>query len=282
MGIDPLAEREAIRTAPTVNELADRFVAEHLSRRRASSVAHAEHLLKLYVRPELGKLEGVAEVEARRDRAAPPWDRPGHPHPASGRPAPIQANRCVALVSKMMALAMRWEMRPDNPVRGVEREPERRRARYLSPAELSRLGDALAAHPKRAHAAANCIRLLALTGARRGETLAAQWSEFDLKAGVWTKPSSHLKQKPSTAFRCRAPARALLLEMRRRLLTSRMRGGKKYNLPPVPHLFPSVDGRPLGDLKKSWAIVCRKAELVDVRLHDLRHSFKLRSWRAPA
>lgn len=43
--------------------------------------------------------------------------------------------------------------------------------------------------------AANVIRMLILTGARLGEVLKAEWSQFDLDKGVWIKPSSHTKQK---------------------------------------------------------------------------------------
>ena len=92
----------------------------------------------------------------------------------------------------MLNLAVKWEMRGDNPARGLERTPEEKRERFLTPAELGRLGEALAAHPKRV--SANAIRLLLLTGARRGEVLGARWGQFDLAAGVWTKPAATTKQ----------------------------------------------------------------------------------------
>jgi integrase len=52
-----------------------------------------------------------------------------------------------------------------------------------------------------AHSAANAIRLLILTGARRGEVLEARWEEFDLSRGVWTKPSHHTKQQRTERVR---------------------------------------------------------------------------------
>ena len=39
------------------------------------------------------------------------------------------------------------------------------------------------------------ILLAMLTGARLGEIVQASWNQFDLEQGVWTKPSSHTKQK---------------------------------------------------------------------------------------
>jgi integrase len=107
---------------------------------------------------------------------------------------PTRANRAAALMSKMFSLvATRWEMRTDNPVKGLERDPEEKRNRYLAGDELRRLTDALAGHPNQA--AANAVQLLLLTGARRGEVLGATWDQFDLEEGVWTKAASFTKQK---------------------------------------------------------------------------------------
>ena len=123
---------------------------------------------------------------------------------------PYQANRLLALLSKMFALAIHWGMRGDNPVKGVERYHEERRERWLSDAELKRLLGVLATHPNRR--AANAVRLQLLTGARIGEVLAAQWTEIDLERGVWTKPSHHTKQKRTQHLPLSAPAMALLSE----------------------------------------------------------------------
>ena len=112
----------------------------------------------------------------------------------------------------MMALAVKWEMRPDNPVKGIERAPEEKRERFLSPAEISRLSEALIAHSERT--TANAVRLLLLTGARRGETLSATWDQFDLIGGVWTKPAATTKQKKERRIPLAAPALLLLSEMK--------------------------------------------------------------------
>ncbi len=102
----------------------------------------------------------------------------------------------------------------DNPVRGLERNPEDRRERYLSPAELIALAAALQEHADQR--SADAIRLLVLTGARRGEALAATWDQFDLATSTWTKPSSHTKQKQIHRVPLSAPAVALLVSIRER------------------------------------------------------------------
>jgi hypothetical protein len=128
--------------------------------------------------------------------------------------APYAANRAVALTSKMFSLAIRWGMRADNPAKGIERNPEHPRQRYLSGDELRRLTAALATHPSQP--AANAIRLMLLTGARsRREVLRATWDQFEpLEAGNWKRPSSTTKRNDHPVP-LSAPARQLLAEMRR-------------------------------------------------------------------
>ena len=56
----------------------------------------------------------------------------------------------LAVLSKMFSLAVRWQMRPDNPCRGIERNQEHKRQRYLTAEEMTRLATALAGWPTRA------------------------------------------------------------------------------------------------------------------------------------
>ena len=159
----------------------------------------------------------------------------------------------------MFTLAMRWEYRTDNPVKGLRRNPERKRNRYLSADELQRLMSVLANHPNQT--SANVIRLLLLTGARRGEILNATWDQFDFDAGVWVKPSNHTKQKKEHRVPLSAAAIQLLMEM-------------AANSGPSHYVFPGrVPGEPLKEIKNFWAGVCNQAGLEDCRIHDLRHTY---------
>jgi integrase len=133
-------------------------------------------LLRIHIRPMIGG-ERVADLRYADLDAM-------HRKIAAG--APYAANRALAVASKMLNLAIRWELRAENPAKGVERAPEHRRERYLTPAEIARLSEALVAHPER-HSA-NAVRFLLLTGARKGETLAAQWKDFDLTSNDPTTP----------------------------------------------------------------------------------------------
>jgi integrase len=188
---------------------------------------------------------------------------------------PTRANRAAALLSKMLNLAVRWEMRAENPARGLERNHEEKRARYLAGDELRRLTEVLAAHPNQV--AANAIRLLLLTGARRGEVLGASWDQFDLETGIWVKPSSHTKQKREHRIPLSAPVRLLLAEMK---VTADQRAAK-VNQESCSFLFPAQrrtrgarhSGGHLAEIKGAWRAICALAGLSGVRVHDLRHSY---------
>jgi integrase len=170
-GADPAADKSARKEAATIADLADRYIAEHVeAKRKHSTAVEYRRLLDKITLPELGKRK-VGDI-TRADVAKL--------HHAN-REGPYQADRIVAILSKMFNLAERWGLRPDgsNPCRHVEKFPERKRERMLSPAELARLGDALAAYDGSPYVIA-AIKLLVFTGARLGEVLGLRWEWIDL------------------------------------------------------------------------------------------------------
>jgi integrase len=290
-GYDPLAERIAEREAPIVNDLIARWRTDYAPRKREGSRNEDESLIRQWIAPELGHRK-VTDVR-RSD-----IDRLHRKITETGRP--VRANRAVTLLSKLFTLAMRWDMRSDNPASGTERNHEQPRHRYLSGEELRRLTEALAIYPNRQ--AANAVRLLLLTGARRSEVLGATWEQFDLEAGVWVKPSAHTKQKREHRIPLSAPARRLLMEIK----TAGERRAAEQKREPSCYVFPAhgaasrsgrrgagigriteegqaaafrpVDrqahgGGSMVEIKNAWAALCKAADLRDVRLHDLRHTY---------
>jgi integrase len=246
-GHDPVGALEEVRGAPTVANLCDRYIAEHLPKKRASSAVEDLGLINQWVLPEL-KHHRVAEIGfADIDALHRKVTKAGTPY---------RANRVLAVLSKMFSLAIRWRWRMDNPAHGIERNQEHKRVRYLSSDELGKLSAALASYSDQQ--AANAIRLLLLTGARRGEVLSAQWKDFNLRTGEWTKPGSTTKQKTEHRIPLSGPARQLLAGM--------PRDGE--------FLFPGAGAAGIRvDLKKPWAAICNVAGLSNVRLHDLRHTY---------
>jgi integrase len=173
---------------------------------------------------------------------------------------PYQANRVLALISKMLNLAIEWGWRRDNPAKGIQRYREEKRDRWLTDEELSRLVRVLANHPN--IRAANAVRLQLLTGARMGEVLKAERKDFDLDRGVWTKPSHHTKQKRREHVPLSRPAQDLVSSIVARIE------------PDSPYLFPgNIPGEPLQDIKKFWSMVMREADIENYRRHDNRHTY---------
>jgi integrase len=90
----------------------------------------------------------------------------------------------LAVLSKMFNLAERWGLRVggSNPCRRVEKYVERKRERMLSPAELARLGDALAGYDGSPYVAA-AVKLLVFTGGWLREVLGLRWEWIAFERG---------------------------------------------------------------------------------------------------
>jgi integrase len=174
------------------------------------------------------------------------------------RAAPYEANRMLAVLSKMFSLAEKWGERADgsNPCRHVEKYGERKRERMLSAEEFSRLGDALARSDRSPYVIA-AIKLLVFTGARLREILGLRWEWIDFERGEARLPDSKSGAK---TLHLPPPALAVLAEL------PRVEGN--------PHIIVgNVNGRALVNLEKPWRAIRKDAGLDDVRLHDLRHAF---------
>lgn len=253
-GEDPMAERTDLRSAPTVGDLCDRYEKDHLPRKRPSSQVDDKSIIGSIVRPRLGARKVRSIQYADVDKLH-----------QSLRNTPYRANRVVALLSKMFGLSIRWGMRADNPCRGIERFAEVKRKRYLSPDEIKRLSAALVDYSNQS--AANVVRLCLLTGCRRGEALGATWDQFNLKAGLWTKPGSTTKQKTEHIVPLSKAALALITRMK-------AEAAGDNDEPKSAFLFPGRKPEsPLSEIKDEWNEIRTAAKIPDVRLHDLRHTY---------
>jgi integrase len=251
-GADPASDRKDTRKAPTVGELADRYMAVHAAtKKKPRSAKSDESNLRLHVLPALAR-QRAADV-TREDVS-----RLHH----AMRETPGAANRVLALLSKMFNLAEKWGIRADgsNPCRHVDRYAERKMERFLSGDELARLGAALADAERTATEAPEviaAIRLLICTGARLSEILELRWEHVDFERACLRLPDSKTGRK---VIHLNAPALEVLSGLGQREAS--------------PWVIPgAVAGNPLVNLRKPWHRIRAKAGLDGVRLHDLRHSF---------
>jgi 16S rRNA C967 or C1407 C5-methylase (RsmB/RsmF family) len=129
------AVHKAEAEAPSFAAFANRYIEEYArSYKKPRTVEEDERNLRLHIKPALGrlKLKDVSAADVARFHAA-------------HRSTPTNANRCRALMSHIFEIAERWGERPagSNPCRHVEKFIEQKRERFLSAAEMARLGDAL-------------------------------------------------------------------------------------------------------------------------------------------
>lgn len=249
-GEDPLGKIRADRDAPTVADMCKRFAEDHLPKKRPSTQTGYRIIIDGLILPKLKHLK-VAEVTyADIDALHRKITKDG---------APYQANRAVAVLSKMFSLATKWGWRTDNPAKGIERNDEHKRDRYLSADELKRLSEALTKCTDQQ--GANIIRLLLLTGARRGEVFRMRWADLDLEKGTWTKPAATTKTRRLHSVPLSAPARQLLAKLRHDADDD------------AEYLFPSCAGGHRVDIKKTWYALCKVAKITGANVHDLRHTY---------
>jgi integrase len=263
-GHDPLEERELDRSQPTVSQLAKQYLDEYaVTHKRPTSLRNDRQMIEGIIAPRIGALRlknvGKRDIQSLH---------------ASLKNTPYRANRVLSLLSKMFALAKDWEGMTENPTRGIPRFHEDRRERWLSADELGRFLEALNSY--RDQTVANALRLLLLTGAKEGEVLKADWTQFDLKRGIWTKPSHHTKQKKIEHVPLSSAAIDLLRTMK--------------SVTGTGPLFPGVSGKTRVTLRRPWVQACKAAGFCEevtlkgkrrvitryrpmVRIHDLRHTY---------
>ncbi len=252
-GADPVSERKTAREAPTMNDLLDRYISDHLeAHNKARTQEEFKRIVRKHIRPAMGAMKAAGVT--RQDVAKL--------HRALGD-TPRMANTVLSVLSKMFNLAEVWGMRPDgsNPVRLIKRYPENRRERFCTDSELGLLGVALAqAEQQQAEpqSVLDAIRLLALTGCRLSEIIRLRWADIDLEGHKLAIRDGKAGGRLQTVG---AETVAFLAAMHR----------QDRSLWVLPHADPT---KHLQDytLKKAWRRIRTRAGLEDVRLHDLRHT----------
>ena len=176
---------------------------------------------------------------------------------ASLHNTPVAADRSAPILSVIMRQAEVYGYRPEgtNPCRGIRRYRRQGRERFLSDEEYGRLGKVLAQHGADQPMAVAIIRLLLLTGCRKGEIVSLRWSDYR-EGNLYLRDS---KTGPRTVW-LSTPARRILDELPRSSVW----------------IFPSPRTRRhicASAMVRTWNRIREDARLTDIRLHDLRHSY---------
>jgi integrase len=183
----------------------------------------------------------------------------------SNEHGPIAANRVRASLSAFLMWAFREGMIKSNPVIATNRADETARDRVLSNAELQEIWSALQGDDY-----GDIVRLLILTGQRRGEVGGLRWSEVDLENGIITLPPARTKNKLEHIVPLSDAAAALLKARTRAGDRDLVFGQGEGSFQGWSNSKEALDERLLGARRKASG---KKAQpLPDWRLHDLRRT----------
>lgn len=248
LGGDPASIRDRRKASPTMKEFAKRFLDDHVAVHcKPSTHGEYKRSVELVINPKLGshRLLDISRADIISLHA-------------SMKRTPYQANRTLGVLSVIFTVAFDWEVLTEgmNPCWKVKRYREEKRERYLTEDELARLGKTLSeatAEPE----AANCIRLLLLTGCRLSEIQTLKWDYIDHRAGVLRLPDSKTGAK--------------LVSIGEAVFEALKNIKKMKDNPYV--ITGHVEGQHLTDMQRPWRRLRKRAKLDDVRIHDLRHSF---------
>ena len=248
VGSDPQSRRQELREIPTLNVFVrDRYLPFISTYKR--SWRTDETVLRVHALPTLGSLPLDEITTAHLSEIVNKLREKSY---AAGT-----INRVLVILRYLFNLARKWKVVADldNPASGLSAGPDVQRTRFLNADEIKSVMGSLAIDENRV--ASQAIVLLLLTGARRNEVTQARWEYVDFERRTLLVPRSKSGKPRFVSLNGAAIV----------LLKSVPRSDNAY-------IFPSpVNGRPMPHLFFPWARIRRRAGLVDVRLHDLRHSF---------
>lgn len=249
IGVDQKSQIKAEKKAATVPELAERFLKSYCAHHIKPSTRHDyKQAIDRFILPRLGhmkvrNLDRTVIAQFHESMASTPY----------------QANRVLSTLSVMLSQAEVWGMRPEtiNPCTRVKRFREKKRERFLSSTEMTRLAQSLEEEAIAAPMAAVAFRLLILTGCRMGEIQKLEWRCVDFEREEIRLDDSKTGQR--TVY-LSPQGIALLRSIPRRADNPYVIAG-------------DLAGQHLTDLERPWRRVRSRAGLEDVRIHDLRHTF---------
>jgi integrase len=252
-GGDPLTDKKKASQGQTVKDLCEAYL-ERYAKVQKKTWKEDERRIDRHILPAW---KSIQVKSIRREDIA-------KIHNKLGASAPYEANRLLALISKMFSLAEEWGFLPEgtpNQASKINKFKEKQRDRWITSTELPKLTKAIDTEPNLY--IRSVFWLYLLSGARRSELLKAKWSDVDFDR-------QELKIAESKAGRVHyyplTPEAVKLLET-----IPKLEGNE--------HIFPGArKGKPLVNISKAWKRIKENAKISDIRIHDLRRT--VGSWLA--
>lgn len=269
-GEDPAVDKQNIKNQITVSDLCDDYLKNGIATKKASTIATDRGRIERHIKPLLGKkkvpdinkanvskfLQDVANGKTAKESIRKKWGSKGSFKVTGGKGT---ASRTVGLLGGIFSYAIDCGLIENNPVQGVKRFQDKKGERFLSSGEILRLGQTLSKGLQLGHndCAIDILKLLILTGSRKKEIESIKWKEVDFE-------SAHLRLADSKTGQKLIALSTPALEI---LRTRKRHENSEF-------VFPASSGEGYYQgTPKVWQKIRQMAELTDVRIHDLRHSF---------
>lgn len=275
-GRDPLGEKKERRQAATIGDVLDAYLASEAFKAKAPGTqATDKGRILRHLKPLLGpehvhtlKPEQIEKAFAAiRDGKTAVREKMGKRALARVRGGEGAARKSIRLLRSTLAWAVRERLVKVNPAADIKTGADGTRDTILDDAaaygRLFKTLDKMEAEKRIRAAVADAIRVIALTGARRGEVAGMRWRHVDLKAGLVTLPPSSHKTGKKTG-----KPRVIGLPATAQAIIARQGAGE-----PDAFVFAPAHGEGPIVLSKMWVQVRAEAELPEgIGLHGLRHS----------
>jgi integrase len=274
-GGDPLADKAAVRAAPTVAGLLDRYVASAAyAQKSPTTQKNGIGQIERHLKPLIGKrlVSHLGQDDIRRafaairdgETAARVKTGPrGLARVTGGEGA---ARYAIRLLRAAFSWALAERLIERNPATGVDIGRDGEREAVLDADDYARLFASLARMETELRlrpAVADAIRIIAMTGARRGEISRLRWRYVDMKGGRVVLPVGGHKTGRKTG----KPRVIHLPAAAQQIVARQSEGG------PDDFVFQPAKGEGPTSLAKPWRSVRAEAKLpAGIGLHGLRHS----------
>ena len=244
-GKNPNQEKSKLRAEITLQELFDKYLEQHAKKHKKSWISDQSQYQLYLASWSKRKISSIhkSDIESL--------------HTKIGNNNGIYtANRALSLLGIMFSKAISWGWNGINPVIGIKKFKEKSRERFLQGDELPRFFKSLEEEQNRC--LADFFMLSLLTGARRSNVLSMRWQDIDLEGAIWTILET--KNGTSQMVPLGTEAIAILSE--------------RFQTKGSLWVFPSGTSQSghLEEPKSAWKRILKRADLRDLRLHDLRRT----------
>lgn len=269
-GGSPAQVKRAHKEETTFSELFEEYLERH-SKIRKQAWKRDEANYKLYLEKPLGKKrlseinrqhianihsEIMTQFKDRRKNKEEERNKKVEPKRKSG----ATANRIIEFASSIFGWGISSGLCETNPVKGIRKNREYSRDRFLQPDELKRFFKAVSNETN--GIVRDYLMLSLFTGARRADMLAMRWDQVSFDRKVWRIPRT--KNGESLSIPLTQKAIKILMKRKKNNSEFVFQGNGKTG-----HLV---------EFKRIWRQILIRSEIKDLRLHDLRRT--LGSWQA--